>query len=731
MQERCVLNRLMNCIVLTMLMLAVPLTARSEQADLETRIEALAQRLAQAGHIESPTAAHLRPRSFAGAAKRPPSAEAMEETAGPELSRWLDHLKLLVQIGRVEDAFDASEALIRAAQGAGRADYLAIAALYQAFLPAVSGDFPTAAKALADVIAVLDSEAGPAETFGARNWWVAAHARMLQAKLAAGQGLLNRATKYIQQGFRALPARSPATASMRQDLHLAYGHVLSYLSDVTGMLNQFEAALALAETTGRRFDGGAMLLALADTLIARDDPGLALALYRRLVEAAFRTGTERDLQRALFGLAKVAHAVGDPASSAAYVEEALGQDPPTRLALELQQLQAINMARLGRVADAERYLSKAETLAANEALSGRSGIAMLIRAEIAEADGRFREALALFRSYAEARRLNTREAFSEDVLALRAGLESELARERAELDLIQRERELAAERVKSQRIWLIAAAIILILAIAAILWLRRMAKQIDAARLHAEQASAAKSSFLAGMSHELRTPLNAVIGFSDMMAQEMVGPISDTYRGYSQAINRSGRHLLAVINDILDISRIEAGRSELEETTVRLPAVLREAVEMVEPRALDEGLEIVMEGVAAAPEVQADRRLIRQAVTNLLANAVKFTASGGRVILSVDRTIDGGLAITVEDTGEGMTEDELKTAMEPFGQVHSVLTRRHEGTGLGLPLVDNFMRMHGGYLALASDKGIGTRATLWLPASRVVEPAPEPLQLSA
>ncbi|MCK6450337.1 MAG: PAS domain-containing protein [Alphaproteobacteria bacterium] len=236
-------------------------------------------------------------------------------------------------------------------------------------------------------------------------------------------------------------------------------------------------------------------------------------------------------------------------------------------------------------------------------------------------------------------------------------------------------------------------------------------------------ASRAKSDFLANMSHELRTPLNAVIGFAEMLATGLPGPLTAKQGEYLRDIRDSGRHLLAVINDVLDLAKIEAGRLELHEETVEVRAVVGDCVRLVRERAAMGGVELA-DRCGAPILLRADLMALKKILTNLLSNAVKFTPSGGRVEVDARIGADGEFAMSVADTGVGMSADEVPRALEPFGQIDGALTRRHQGTGLGLPLSVSLAERMGGSLVVDSEKGRGTTVTVRLPAERVLHAAP-------
>ncbi|MCB1528889.1 MAG: HAMP domain-containing histidine kinase [Hyphomicrobiaceae bacterium] len=250
----------------------------------------------------------------------------------------------------------------------------------------------------------------------------------------------------------------------------------------------------------------------------------------------------------------------------------------------------------------------------------------------------------------------------------------------------------------------------------------------DEARRRAESANMAKSRFLATMSHELRTPLNAIMGFSEVMKTEILGPISNpTYKDYAGSIHDSGRHLLNLINEILDLSRIEAGRYELHEEPIRLTDVAEDCCRLLKLRSDSKGLAVLEDLDFNLPQVWADERAIRQVCLNLISNALKFTPKGGRVTVTVGPAADGGQILSVRDTGPGIPDEEIPKVMQAFGQGSLAHETAEGGTGLGLPIVKNLIELHGGIFELRSKLRRGTEAIVYLPPQRVLESLP-PLQ---
>jgi signal transduction histidine kinase len=243
--------------------------------------------------------------------------------------------------------------------------------------------------------------------------------------------------------------------------------------------------------------------------------------------------------------------------------------------------------------------------------------------------------------------------------------------------------------------------------------------ELEIARLQAEAASRAKSDFLANMSHELRTPLNAIIGFSEMMKDGMAGPLSETQKEYLTDIWDSGRHLLSLINDILDLSKIEAGKLEFELSEFNLRELIDRSLVMFKEKAMKHNIKVKAEVEEGIENIEADERKIKQVMFNLLSNAFKFTPDGGSVSVRA-RRIEAGdfVEISVEDTGIGISEEDQKKLFQPFQQLETVLSKKHPGTGLGLAICKSIVELHGGRIWVESEVGKGTRFIFTIPVKR-------------
>jgi signal transduction histidine kinase len=250
---------------------------------------------------------------------------------------------------------------------------------------------------------------------------------------------------------------------------------------------------------------------------------------------------------------------------------------------------------------------------------------------------------------------------------------------------------------------------------------KRAEEELTQARAQAEHASSLKTDFLARVSHEIRTPLNAIIGFSELMVDEKFGPVgNERYKDYLRDINRSGSLVLDLVNDLLDISKIEAGQQEMSYEAVSLNDTLAETVALMQPQANRERVIIRSSFASRLPEVVADLRSIRQIALNILSNAIRYTPAGGQVIVSTAYEPSGDVVFRVRDTGVGMSSAEIEQALKPFKQINALKRTRGDGTGLGLPLTKAMVEANRARFEIASTPGEGTLVEIVFPTTRVL-----------
>jgi signal transduction histidine kinase len=248
----------------------------------------------------------------------------------------------------------------------------------------------------------------------------------------------------------------------------------------------------------------------------------------------------------------------------------------------------------------------------------------------------------------------------------------------------------------------------------------RLSERLTLALRNADYANRTKTEFLANMSHELRTPLNGILGFSEMIEQQIAGPINAKYVGYAHDIHHSGEHLLALVNDVLDLAKLEAGKLELHETEVAVPGLIDDCLTLVRGKADAGKIRVSRNIMPNVPKIRGDLRAIKQILLNFLSNAVKFTPEGGTVTVLTSLDKSGHFCLAVRDSGIGMTKAEAEIALSPFGQIDSKLARKHEGTGLGLPICKSLLELHDAEIIIDSEPGAGTTLTARFPSCRVL-----------
>lgn len=617
------------------------------------------------------------------------------------------------EFSETDKAIAMNQRLASLAEAYGNERYQKIAKLERTYLEIQHAEPETA-------LARMEATLQEALEFGDPH--VLANTYVDYSYTAASAGQTNFAFEMLNQALGLLSEGPAFSDWQRMELYGALIFAGSSAGDEQIILDSLVRLLDTAERLDVRIAGDIEAFNLARVLENQEKYELANEIFSRLYNLVSATPETDPLDSyfMLVGLAATEQALGNNA-------RAIGLG---RLALDDYEGHPVFDSRV-YLSIARAYSELSQPAAAQEALEAARAILedrqsfrgswmemayLRARVDVLESAGRYREALETFEAYDAARFRLLEDNYDRDLAGVRATLASELERQRIATELAQTR--LLSE-MRYDRLLMIILAVSL-LALSAQIYSARKLKE---SRRRAEEANKAKSQFLANISHELRTPLNAIIGFSEVILNKTFGPLGDKrYEDYMGDIRRSGRHLLQIIEEILDLSRIEAGKVQLHEETFTLDDVLEESISLVRHTARKNGIDLVFEPAGAETRIHADRRLIKQALLNLASNALKFTPSGGSVRIYTEEGDKGGLDIIVQDTGIGMSKDELEVAKSYFGQVESILSRAHAGTGLGIPLVHGFMILHDGDIVFTSEKGKGTTVRLCLPPERVEHP---------
>ena len=513
---------------------------------------------------------------------------------------------------------------------------------------------------------------------------------------------------------------------MRMLAYLTLAFTYTGMADIDHLVTYYSLALELSQQEGIALDRESILYNMATALRETRQYDLAERYYSGMKEIAIQNQGGTTAFYANEGLARLSYQRGDYRGALYYFDLAIDdtvEDPIVKA--RLLDLAAMSHAQLGRPEMAKDLLAQSQAIlrdtGANDSVSN---IALLAQAFILHAEGKYHEAFDMLNRTRQLELEDNFQEFSASVANLHDSLDTLFNQQRTELELAG---------VRSANIYLVVIFSVLFIAmlVGALIMQRRHNKALVQARVQAEQASRTKSEFLANMSHELRTPLNAILGFSEIMTQKIFGELgSRQYEDYANHIHQSGKHLLDIINDILDLSKVESGQVQVTNEFLDLSLLIEDTHALVKNKALNNQIKVNINISKSAQYLYADRRLVKQVLLNLLSNSVKFTDAGGTISISTEVVAAGGLMIVVADTGHGMTDHELTLALTPFGQAGTTLTRSHEGTGLGLPLASTLMELHGGALIVESQKHAGTTVKMYFPAERLIS-GPESKLLEA
>lgn len=527
------------------------------------------------------------------------------------------------------------------------------------------------------------------------------------------------AVEKLQLALDALDGLDDMRADrIRVGVYLAYAYVYTSLENDHRAIDYYKMAIELSQARGFAVDHGGIIYNIGFLLLQSRNLDMSEKFFYELEARYLKVGDPDNLIFPYYALAFINYHREDYVTSLEFAEKSYrGGDTVVDFAGTLLQLIAENNAWLGNLDLAYKYLEQAsEYFEKYPDYKGTVWEATSLRVEaaIAHAEGRHDDAMQKYADFHHAHAKAQNSSFTTDFELLTDDLQSRISSQQAELALKQ-------ITLNNQRYLSAFIAFLLLIMVGLILFQLRWSKILRLSKMDAEQASRSKSEFLAQMSHELRTPLNAIIGFSEMMSKEVLGEIANKkYKEYVVLINQSGLHLLRIINDILDISKVESGKLELSESKFDLCELIDETVDTMHNRAARVGVELVNSAPEKCSLLYADRRIIKQVLFNILSNSIKFTDKGGAISISYSVQNDGKINLVISDTGQGMSPEHLMQAMEPFGQVKSVLVQSHEGTGLGLPLVKAFMELHQGDMDISSKLGEGTKFELHFPAERVL-----------
>ncbi len=598
----------------------------------------------------------------------------------------------------------------------GRPSFVRMAAVYRTYCLALDGKYDAAIKQL---------ESQLEEALRQNDNLTAITIYDALAALVPFQGEYYVALQYADQASRRL-SKAPYQNRLRLHLYYTLTYIYTELDDLDKAFEFANLSLDIIENSGLYTDLTAIVYNVGVALQSQKNHQMSNRYLTELISFYQDSGQEELSFYPLYGLALNHYRQEQPAETMVYVEKALKYVHVSEdFAASLYQLGAIQAARLGRVDQARDYYTRAHLFFDKypEYKDSRwNNMNLRVDAEIANAEGRYEEAFKMFNQFHIKDREEAEKSFSSDVLKLRAGLEATMRIEKAEQKLLLEKNDLHLQRMTYL---IMAFLIVLVVIMIAFVVQRRTVIALDQIRRDAEIANRTKTEFLANISHELRTPLNAIIGFSDMMTAKIYGPLGNRYyEQYADMINKSGQHLLNIINEILDMSKIESGKFELHEQECDLIEIAHAAVKLMNGKQNGKNVVIDFAPPETLPDLYADQQIVNQIFFNALSNAVKFNKPDGRVEVSLHHLPENGaIQIKISDTGIGMSEQELAQVMKPFAQVQNSMTRAHEGTGLGLPLMAAFMKLHGGSVDIESEKGVGTTLILTFPPKRTMNPA--------
>ena len=597
--------------------------------------------------------------------------------------------------------------IINFAEKIGSTRYVLIGEILDAYSFSIGGDH---AKAIT-LINEIEARAG-------EDWVVHVYSNLFRSVIAVRLGRFNKAYEELQTGLSLLPPDNADDFApvLRYEFFEAMRFVEMKFGDAESAITVVEQALSQAQIAGVPRNGTTAAYAIAYAAAAAGDHGFATELFTRLDRLLKRNGVERVRLFVLREIAKQRFRLGDMESVISAYEEAQSIDAETAETLiEFRTLVARAEARAGRTEQAANELASLRAwVNAHPDIKGTElhiGL-LLVESDIAAQLGRVDDVLAIERRYRDAWKDAVRAQYASGVKELRSVLEIELANTRASLAQAQRERELARQSARSKQLVALLAFVLLGGTIIVVAFQIRGAQRLKASRLEADAANNAKSEFLATMSHELRTPMNGVLGMAQALREEK---LSAEAAEKVEIILDSGNSLMALLNDILDLSKIEAGRLDVRPLASDLESNVRSVVALWSPRAREKGFQISISVMRNLPVLKFDPLRVRQCVANLISNAVKFTETGGVAVAVTATPLSDGrydVKIKISDTGRGIARDALSNLFTPFTQEDETIAHKFGGTGLGLSITRRLAQLMDGDVVAESTLGVGSTFTL-------------------
>lgn len=553
------------------------------------------------------------------------------------------------------------------------------------------------------------------------------HAATNIAYLGPIVGQSRRAFQNVKLGRARLDAVPDARMRiwLEVELDMAEAYIHAMLGDFDQTLDSYQAALRLADQTGRPVDGESVLYNIAQLYIRAGRPEGAVHIFGRLLDSVDGRARQHGVFYILYGLAQAYHQIEDFPMSLKYVQQSLALSPPSEdIAAELAMIQALNLTALDRIDEVPAQQAILVDYVARHPDARKSELASYVpflESVQAEYVGDNEKAFQSHKNHVRRRLEALRRNFADDTRSLHLRIAAQSENERAERLRVEKHTLESIQTLRLRYVILGLGVLLTIGILGMLAYQRRMIVALEDSRRKADQASSAKSSFLANISHELRTPLNAILGFSEMIKNEILGPVGHKeYLRHMTDVHVAGRYLLNLIDDILNISRAESGRLVLEEEACDPHDLIREAVDEVDSYDTSDKPPLTMNIAPDLPQIYVDGRLMRQAMSAVLANAVSFTPSDGHIRVSCGLNPDGSLTFSISDTGVGMTAPELREAQMPFGQIPDERHPPGARSGLGLNLARSYVERHGGHFELTSEKDVGSLVRITLPRNRVI-----------